>query len=115
VGHAPLFHASTRKPQYPQTTSGVKNRCRLAKTPQFCGLLQITLASVKESFTIDTSTTGEHCMKANQTQREELYQLITLARAQREKTARAEELVGNVLFSVLGACVLFTIVLWVIR
>jgi hypothetical protein len=51
-------------------------------------------------------------MKANQTQREELYQLIELARAQREKTARAEELVGNVLFSVLGACVLFTIFLW---
>jgi len=54
-------------------------------------------------------------MKANQQQREELYQLIALAREQREKTARAEELIGNVLFSVLGACVLYTIVLWAPR
>jgi hypothetical protein len=54
-------------------------------------------------------------MKANQTQREELYQLAALAREQREKTARTEELIGNVLFSVLGACVLFTIVLWATR
>jgi hypothetical protein len=55
-----------------------------------------------------------YCMKSNQ-HREELYQLAALAREQREKTARIEELIGNVLFSVLGACVLFTIVLWVTR
>jgi hypothetical protein len=54
-------------------------------------------------------------MKSTQAQRQELYQLIDLARAQRAKTARAEELIGNVLFSVLGACVLFTIVLWLTR
>jgi hypothetical protein len=54
-------------------------------------------------------------MKANQTQREELYQLIALAHAQREKTERIEDIVGAVLFSALGACVLFAIVLWATR
>jgi hypothetical protein len=54
-------------------------------------------------------------MKSTQAQRQELYQLIDLARAQRAKTARIEDLVGNVLISVLGACVLFTIVLWLTR
>jgi hypothetical protein len=54
-------------------------------------------------------------MKANQTQREELYQLIALAHEQRAKAARIEDLIGNVLFSVLGACVLYTIVLWATR
>jgi hypothetical protein len=51
----------------------------------------------------------------NQQQREELFQLVALAREQREKTARIEDLIGNVLFSVLGACVLYTIVLWATR
>jgi hypothetical protein len=54
-------------------------------------------------------------MKANQTQREDLYQLAALAREQREKTARIEDAVGAVLFSALGACVLFAIVLWATR
>jgi hypothetical protein len=54
-------------------------------------------------------------MKSTQAQREELYQLISIARAERERTARIEDLVGNVLISVLGACVLFTIVLWLTR
>jgi hypothetical protein len=49
------------------------------------------------------------------TNREELYQLIAIARAKRERTARIEEIVGNILFSVLGGCVLYTIVLWATR
>jgi hypothetical protein len=49
------------------------------------------------------------------TNREELYQLIALARAERERTARIEEIVGNVLFSILGGCALFAIVLWATR
>ena len=54
-------------------------------------------------------------MKANQTQREELYQLMALAREERQRTARIEGIVGAVLFSTLGACVLFTIALWATR
>jgi hypothetical protein len=46
------------------------------------------------------------------TDREELYQLIDIARAERERTARIENIVGNILFTVLGACVLFTVILW---
>jgi hypothetical protein len=47
--------------------------------------------------------------------REELYQLIAIAHAERERTARIEGIVGNILFSVLGCCVLYTIVLWATR
>ena len=54
-------------------------------------------------------------MKANQTQRQELYQLVSLARAQRERTARIESIVGNVLMSALGACVLYAIAAWLTR
>ena len=49
------------------------------------------------------------------TNHEELYQLIAIARAERERTARIENIVGNILFSVLGSCVLYTIVLWATR
>lgn len=50
-----------------------------------------------------------------QTNREDLYQLIAIARAERNRRDRIEEIVGNVLFSILGACVLYTIVLWATR
>jgi hypothetical protein len=49
------------------------------------------------------------------TNREEMYQLIAIARAERERTSRIENIVGNILCSVLGCCVLFTIVLWATR
>lgn len=51
-------------------------------------------------------------MKSN---REELYHLIAIARAERNRRDRIEEIVGNVLFTILGACVLYTIVLWATR
>jgi len=51
-------------------------------------------------------------MKSTQAQRQELYQLIAIAHAERERRDRIEDLIGNVLMSVLGACVLFTIFLW---
>ncbi len=51
-------------------------------------------------------------MKATQAQRQELYELMDQARKERERTSRIEDLVGNVLMSVLGAFVLFTIFLW---
>ena len=54
-------------------------------------------------------------MKATQAQRQELYQLASLARAQRERTARIESIVGNVLMSALGACVLYAIAAWLTR
>lgn len=47
--------------------------------------------------------------------REELYQLIAIARAERNRRDRIEEIVGNVLFTILGACVLYTIALWATR
>ena len=47
--------------------------------------------------------------------REELYLLIALARAERDSQDRIVDIVGNVLFSILGACVLFTIFLWLTR
>lgn len=50
-----------------------------------------------------------------QTNREELHQLISLAREERNRRDRVEEIVGNVIFSILGACVLFTIFLWLTR
>lgn len=43
------------------------------------------------------------------TNREELYQLIALARAERDRRDRLEEIIGNVIFSILGALVLYTI------
>jgi hypothetical protein len=54
-------------------------------------------------------------MKSNQQQREELHQLISIARAQRERTARIESIVGNVLMSALGACVVYAIAAWLTR
>lgn len=51
-------------------------------------------------------------MKSN---REELYQLIVIARDERNRRDRIDEIVGNVLFTILGACVLYTIVLWATR
>jgi hypothetical protein len=49
------------------------------------------------------------------TNREELYQLIAIANAERDRRDRIEEIVGNILFSVLGSCVLYTIVSWATR
>lgn len=49
------------------------------------------------------------------TNREELYQLIDLARAERNRRDRIEDIVGNVLFTILGACVFYTIALWLTR
>ena len=46
------------------------------------------------------------------TDREEMHQLIDIARAERERTARIEEIVGDILFTILGGCVLFTVGLW---
>jgi hypothetical protein len=54
-------------------------------------------------------------MKATQAQRQELYQLISIARAQHERTARIESIVGAVLMSALGACVLYAIAAWLTR
>jgi hypothetical protein len=47
--------------------------------------------------------------------KQELYDLAAQARKERERTSRIEGIVGNVLFSVLGACVLYTIALWATR
>lgn len=49
------------------------------------------------------------------TNREDLYQLITIARADRARHDRIVDIVGNVLFTILGACVLYTIALWLTR
>lgn len=49
------------------------------------------------------------------TNREDLYQLIAIARADRARHDRIVDIVGNVLFSILGACVLYTIALWATR
>jgi hypothetical protein len=54
-------------------------------------------------------------MKDTQNQRQELYQLISLARAQRQRTARVESIIGNVLMSALGACVVYAIAAWFTR
>lgn len=54
-------------------------------------------------------------MKSTQAQRQELHQLTALARAQRDRTARIEGIIGAVLFNALGACVIYTIVLWLTR
>jgi hypothetical protein len=47
--------------------------------------------------------------------KQELYDLVEQARKERDRTARIEEIVGNILFTVLGGCVLYTIVLWATR
>ena len=47
--------------------------------------------------------------------KQELYDLAAQARKERDRTARIEEIVGNILFTVLGGCVLYTIVLWATR
>lgn len=49
------------------------------------------------------------------TNREELYQLIEIARAERNRRDRIEGIIGNVIFSTLGACVLYTYYLWIAR
>ena len=54
-------------------------------------------------------------MTKSEIQRQELYQIISLARAQRDRTSRIEGIVGNILFTILGGCVLFTIALWLTR
>jgi len=50
-----------------------------------------------------------------QTNRQDLYQLIDIARAERARHDQIVDIVGNVLFSILGACVMFTIFLWLTR
>jgi hypothetical protein len=47
--------------------------------------------------------------------KQELYDLAAQARKERDRTSRIEELIGNVLCTILGACVLFTIALWLTR
>ena len=47
--------------------------------------------------------------------REELYHLIALARAERNRRDRIEGIIGNLIFGTLGAMTLFTIVLWLTR
>jgi len=47
--------------------------------------------------------------------KQELYDLAAQARKERDRTARIEGIVGNVLCTILGACVLFTIALWLTR
>jgi hypothetical protein len=47
--------------------------------------------------------------------KQELYDLAAQARKERDRTSRIEDIVGNVLFTILGACVLFTIALWATR
>ena len=47
--------------------------------------------------------------------REELYQLTALARAERNRQDRITDIIGNVLFSILGSCVAYTIILWLTR
>ena len=47
--------------------------------------------------------------------KQELYDLAAQARKDRDRTSRIEGIVGNVLFTILGACVLYTIVLWATR
>jgi hypothetical protein len=54
-------------------------------------------------------------MKATQIQRQELYQLISMVRAERERVARIESIVGHVLMSALGACVVYAIAAWLTR
>jgi hypothetical protein len=47
--------------------------------------------------------------------KQELYDLAAQARKERDRTSRIEGIVGNILFTILGGCVLFTIVLWATR
>jgi hypothetical protein len=47
--------------------------------------------------------------------KQELYDLAAQARKERDRTARIEDVVGAVLFTILGACVLYTIALWATR
>jgi hypothetical protein len=54
-------------------------------------------------------------MKATQAQRQELYTLISLAREERQRVARIESIIGNVLMSALGACVVYAIAAWLTR
>ena len=51
-------------------------------------------------------------MKSN---RNEIYELIAIARADRARHDRIVGAVGAVLFSAMGACVLYTIVFWLTR
>ena len=112
VGHAPTKRNPHHHPQDPQKSK----RCRLANNHIILSTITDNSCKCKNiPYNRHINNPQEYCMKSTQAQRQELYQLIDLARAQRAKTARAEELIGNVLFSVLGACVLFTIVLWLTR
>jgi hypothetical protein len=50
--------------------------------------------------------------KATDTQRQELYALIEQARKQKERTSKIEDLVGNILFTILGSMVVSVIIGW---
>jgi len=47
--------------------------------------------------------------------RNDLYESICQARAERARVEKIEGIIGGAIFSALGACVLYAIALWVIR
>ena len=49
------------------------------------------------------------------TNKADIYEAIAQARIDRERTSQIEGIIGGIIFSILGACVLFTIVLWLTR
>ena len=51
-------------------------------------------------------------MKASDTQRQELFALIEQSRKQQERISKIEDMVGNILFTVLGSMVVSVIIGW---
>lgn len=49
------------------------------------------------------------------TNRTQLYALIEQARIERERTERIEGIIGGIIFTILGSCVLATMIHWVTR
>ena len=47
--------------------------------------------------------------------RNELYELMHQARIERARVEKIEGIVGGVIFSTLGACVIFTMIYWIAR
>ena len=45
----------------------------------------------------------------------ELYELMNQARIERARVEKIEGIVGGVIFSTLGVCVLFTMIYWIAR
>ena len=60
-----------------------------------------------------TQQTGESTMSTNS--RNELYELMHQARIERARVEKIEGIVGGVIFSTLGACVIFTMIYWIAR